>query len=129
MDVLRCKAPEMVRKEILMHFIAYNCIRRLIFDSSEHLNTEFERVSFKAGLQALRQWIDGGILHPEPNEKPLRLLSKFMDYIADRMVPDRPGRVEPRAVKRRPKPHQLLTKPRREMEVIPHRNRYHAKPA
>lgn len=129
MDVLRCKTPDMIRKEILMHFIAYNCIRRLIHESSEHLNTAHERVSFKGGLQALRQWIGGGHLNLEPNEKPLQLISKFLDYIADKIVRNRPGRSEPRAVKRRPKPHQLMTKPRHEMEVIPHRNRYHAKPA
>jgi hypothetical protein len=126
MDVLRCKTPEMVEKEILMHFIAYNCIRRLICESSEQMNAAHERVSFKGGLQALRQWIDGGHFHIESNKKPQRLISEFLEYIADKIVCHRPGRSEPRAVKRRPKPHQLLTKPRREMKVIPHRNRYHA---
>lgn len=129
MDILRCKTPDMIRKEILMHFIAYNCIRRLIHESAERLNTAHERVSFKGGLQALRQWMHSGHLSTKPNEKPQRLLSELLGYIADKIVPNRPGRREPRAVKRRPKPHQLLNKTRHEMEVIPHRNRYHAKPA
>lgn len=129
MDVLRCKTPDMVRKEILMHFIAYNCIRRLMYESSEQLNTAHERVSFKGSLQALRQWIIGGHLSLEPNAKPWQLFSQFLEHIADNIIPHRPGRSEPRAVKRRPKPHQLLTRPRHEMKVIPHRSRYCAKPA
>ena len=129
MDILRCKTPDMIRKEILMHFIAYNCIRRLIHESSERLNKAHERVSFKGSLQALRQWIHSGHLSTKPNEKPQRLLAKLLEYIADKIVPNRPSRREPRAVKRRPKPHQLLNKPRHEMEDIPHRSRYHAKRA
>lgn len=129
MDILRCKTPDMIRKEILMHFIAYNCIRRLIYESAKTLNTQHERVSFKGGLQALRQWIDNGHLSIKPNQKPQHVLLELMKFIADKLVPNRPGRNEPRAVKRRPKPHQYLTKPRHEMKVKPHRGRLYAKTA
>ncbi|MDX8405347.1 MAG: IS4 family transposase, partial [Mariprofundus sp.] len=56
MDILRCKTPEMVRKEILMHLIAYNCIRRLMLEAAEKKNVTLRRISFKGSVQALRQW-------------------------------------------------------------------------
>ncbi len=58
-----------------------------------------------------------------------QLLSKLYDSIADKIVPERPERSEPRCVKRRPKPYQLLNKPRKEMKEIKHRSRYRAKAA
>ena len=56
MDVLRCKTPDMIRKELLMHLIAYNCTRCLIFDASDKENIAIKRISFKASIQAIRQW-------------------------------------------------------------------------
>jgi IS4 transposase len=52
MDVLRCKTPAMVRKEILMHFIAYNAIRLLMFDAALQAKQRPRRLSFKATLKA-----------------------------------------------------------------------------
>jgi len=45
MDVLRCKTPAMVRKEILMHFIAYNAIRLLMVDAAEQAKQRPRRLS------------------------------------------------------------------------------------
>ena len=56
MDVLRCKTPEMIHKEIVVHFIVYNAMRQLMLESAEHSKTELSQVSFKASVQALRQW-------------------------------------------------------------------------
>ncbi|MDQ6968955.1 MAG: transposase, partial [Mariprofundus sp.] len=56
MDILRCKTPEMIRKEILMHMIAYNCIRSLIVHATTGTKTKTRRISFKGSLQAIRQW-------------------------------------------------------------------------
>ncbi len=56
MDVLRCQTPEMIRKEVLMHFIAYNCIRRLMGEAAKEADISFRAVSFKGSLQALRNW-------------------------------------------------------------------------
>jgi hypothetical protein len=56
MDILRCLTPEMIRKEILMHFIAYNCVRRLMYEAAEEADIEVRVVSFKGSLQALRNW-------------------------------------------------------------------------
>ncbi len=56
MDLLRCRAPKMVEKEILMHFIAYNAIRLLMVEAATELGQVPRRLSFKGSIQALRQW-------------------------------------------------------------------------
>ena len=56
MDVLRCKTPEMIHKEIVVNFIVYNAMRQLMLESAEHSKTELSQVSFKASVHALRQW-------------------------------------------------------------------------
>jgi len=56
MDILRCQTPEMIRKEILMNFIAYNCVRRLMYEAAEKANVAVRLVSFKGSLQAIRSW-------------------------------------------------------------------------
>jgi len=129
MDILRCKTPEMVHKEILMHLIAYNCIRCLMVEAAEGNDVRVRRISFKGCVQALRQW------EPHLNQAKMsrvernRLIGLLYESIADNIVPERPGRSEPRAVKRRPKPYQLLNKPRHEMQEIKHRSKYRAKAA
>jgi Transposase DDE domain len=129
MDILRCKTPDMVQKEILMHLIVYNCIRNLMCEAAKKNNTGVRRVSFKGSVQALRQW------EPHLNQTKMncqdriRLVKLLYESIAKNIVPERPGRSEPRAVKRRPKPYQLLTAPRHEMKETPHRGKYRAKEA
>ncbi len=126
MDVLRCLTPGMVQKEILMHFIAYNCVRRLMYEAAEEADMDVRLVSFKGSLQALRSW------EPHLNQAELsraeqfRLLSDLYEAMTNVPIRQRPGRSEPRCVKRRPKNYQRLTAPRHEMKEIPHRNRYRA---
>lgn len=129
MDILRCKTPDMIHKEILMHFIAYNCIRSVMLEAAIKHRTQVRRVSFKGSLQALRQW------EPRLNQDKIndrdrsKLVELLYDSIAQNIVLERPGRSEPRAVKRRPKPFQILNAPRHQMIEIKHRNRYRAKQA
>jgi hypothetical protein len=126
MEVLRCLTPEMVRKEISMHFIAYNCVRRLMYEAAEEANLEVRVVSFKGSLQALRNW------EPHLNQAKIskaerfRLISDLYESMTNQPIRRRPGRSEPRCRKRRPKSYQLLTSPRHVMKEIPHRNRYRA---
>lgn len=126
MDVLRCRTPEMIRKEILMHFIAYNCIRRLMYEAAGEADIAVRVVSFKGSLQALRSW------EPHLNQVELstaerfRLISDLYDAMTNTPIKQRPGRREPRCVKRRPKNYQRMTAPRNEFREIPHRNRYRA---
>ena len=113
----------MVRKEILMHLIAYNCIRRLMLEAAEKNNVTLRRISFKGSVQALRQWEPHlNQVKISRNEKA-QLIRLLYDSIARYIVPERPGRSEPRAVKRRPKPYQLLTAPRHEMKETQHRGK------
>lgn len=126
MDILRCRAPAMVTKEILMHLIVYNAIRSLIFDAAREIDQPSRRISFKASLQALRQW-EPLLNQPDLKDRELRQrMASLRATIADAITPDRPGRQEPRCVKRRPKPFQLMNRPRHEMKEIQHRNRYRA---
>jgi hypothetical protein len=123
MDILRCKTPAMIRKELLMYFIAYNCIRRIMYEAAEEADLPVRLVSFKTSLQTLRSW------EPNLNQTRLsrrerfRLISMLYASITQNPIRQRPGRSEPRAVKRRRKNYHLLTKPRREMHVPSHRNR------
>lgn len=125
MDVLRCRSSAMVEKEILMHFIAYNAIRLLIVEAANEAGQATRRLSFKASIQALRQWEPLFSRASDPREQR-RLFDALRSTIAKHIVPYRPGRREPRCVKRRPKPFALLTAPRHQMIEIPHRSRYRA---
>ena len=126
MEVLRCRSPKMVEKEILMHFIAYNAIRLLMLEAAAEVGQAPRRLSFKGSVQALRQWEPQFSKVSDPGEQR-RLVGTLRASIAGHLVPHRPGRREPRCVKRRPKPFALLTTPRHQMIEIPHRSRYHAK--
>jgi hypothetical protein len=129
MDILRCKTPEMIRKEILMHFIAYNCIRRLMCEAAKEMYLKARIVSFKGSVQALRNW------EPHLNQAKIsraerfKLISDLYEAMTNTPITQRPGRSEPRCLKRRKKNYQLMTLPRHEMKEILHRNRYHAEAA
>lgn len=128
MDVLRCRSPKMVEKEILMHFIAYNAIRLLMVEAAVDVGQVPRRLSFKGSVQALRQW-EPQFSQARDSQEQRRLPGALRSSIAAHPVPLRPGRREPRCVKRRPKPFALLTAPRHQMVEIPHRGRYHANAA
>ena len=129
MDVLRCKTPAMVNKEILMTFIAYNAIRCLMNQAARQQNIPLRRVSFKGCIQALRHW-EAHLNQAKMNRlEQARLRRILIESIADYATRHRPGRREPRARKRRPNNYQLMTVPRHEMKEIPHRSSYRAKQA
>lgn len=128
MDILRCKSPDMIQKEILMHFIVYNCIRFLMLKAAGQKGVSPRNISFKASVQALRQWEP--LLKPDMKISELnRLIYLLYDCISASEIHQRPGRREPRCIKRRPKNFQLLNKSRHEMIEIFHRSRYSAKQA
>lgn len=129
MDILRCKTPAMIRKEILMYFIAYNALRHLIYETAHAHEQDPMRLSYKGALQALRQ--AEGYLNQAADcpQEIHRIRENIYDSIRTTIIPFRPGRTEPRCLKRRPKPYQLLTAPRGEMIEIKHRSKYRAKVA
>jgi hypothetical protein len=129
MDILRCKSPEMVNKEIVMHMIVYNCIRGLMAEAVQNIEIRVRQISFKGSLQAFRQWEPHLNQTKNGRTKQGNLIQLLYESIVGNILIERPGRSEPRAVKRRPKPYQLLNKPRHEMKEIKHRSRYCAEAA
>ena len=123
MDQLRCKTPDMVHKELLAYLVAHNLIRCVMAETVARHAVELERVSFKGAVDALRQY--SAALAQARNRKMRRQLwEDLLRNLARDLVPQRSGRQEPRAVKRRPKPYPLLNRPRRRFVEISHRNRY-----
>jgi hypothetical protein len=110
MDVLRCKTPDMIEREMWMHLLAYNLVRTLTAQAAREAGLEPRQVSFTAGMQFLRSFAPAmAVLPPEKAQEMYRLL---LELLARQVVGDRPNRYEPRAVKRRAKPHPLLKEPR-----------------
>lgn len=110
MDILRCKTPEMVRKEMWTCLLAYNLIRQTMLQSARKAGVSPRTLSFTAALQ----FIGTGWLTTALSDDALAALlgDTALASMAEHVVGNRPGRVEPRAIKRRPKEQALLTKPR-----------------
>ena len=109
MDVLRCKSPAMVRKEIWMHLLAYNLIRTLLAQAAATVGLCPRDLSFKGALQTLVVFAAAGWSCPQRSNELYRAVLRA---VATHRVNDRPDRVEPRAVKRRPKKLVYLNEPR-----------------
>lgn len=123
MEPLRTKTPEMVAKELAMHLIAYNLLRALMLEAACEYPIQATRLSFANALATVRMWTPFMLsLHYEQRHR--EGLELLLYYLATTVVPDRPGRSEPRAVKRRPKNYQLLNKPRSHFKEIKHRTKY-----
>ena len=123
MEVLRCKSPKMVHKELEMFFIAYNLIRCLMTQAGAISEVPVQRLSFKGTVDSVRQF-SAAIAQARSRKQQKQLIARLLEIIAQDQVPDRPGRREPRAVKRRPKAYQLLNRPRHQMQELQHRSRY-----
>jgi hypothetical protein len=110
MDVLRGKTPDIVRKEIWVHALAYNLIRLLIAQTAVRHERAPHTISFKGAMQTLLAF-QPHFFHATAADLPA-LLAALWDAVAAHTVRDRPDRIEPRVRKRRPKPYKLLTVPR-----------------
>ena len=111
MDVLRCKTPEMVRKEVWAHLLAYNLIRTLMAQAANELGCAPRDLSFKGTLQTMKEFAER--LLDRRSQNRVELHDWLLLAIGAHQVNDRPDRVEPRARKRRPKQYPRLTQPRR----------------
>ena len=110
MDVLRCKTPEMVRKEMWTCRLAYNLIRQTMLQSAQKAGVSPRVLSFTAAVQSTAaSWL---VIVLSDDALATLLIDAASVSLAEHVVGNRPGRNEPRAIKRRPKPHDLLTKPR-----------------
>ncbi len=118
MDILRCKTPEMVRKEIWTHVLAYNLIRTIIAQAATKHRLEPRSISFKGTIQTLEAFQPLIAIMGERDSASLtNIYRQLLDAVATHRVADRPDRFEPRRRKRRPKAYFYLTKPRREAKL------------
>jgi len=123
MEQLRCQSPDLAEKELLVYLIAHNLIRCLMAETVARHQVDLERVSFKGAIDAARQY-SAALLEARSAKMRRLLWDDLLLNLARDLVPFRPNRNEPRALKRRHKPFPYLTKPRRQFKEIQHRNRY-----
>jgi hypothetical protein len=110
MDVLRCKTPHMIGNEIWTCLLAYNLIRQSMLQAAARSGLSPRQLSFTRAMQTI-----GASWMTLPTEDQVALIIEVqLDSLTEQLIGNRPNRVEPRAVKRRPKPHKLLTQPRAE---------------
>ncbi len=117
MEILRGRSEDIVRKEIYLHFLAYNLIRALMWQAAQDHGRSLHRLSFAGTMQQFHALAPYLCLFAGTS-KAARLYQLLLSWIARDRVPDRPQRVEPRALKRRLKPYHLLTRPRKEMRKV-----------
>jgi len=122
MDVLRCRTPEMVHKEIWTHLLAYNLLRTVMAVAAAENGLEPRQVSFTGAKQAVTAFAPK-IEAVSPQDRPA-LIDALLVVIAYHRVGDRPGRWEPRARKRRPKPGARLNQPRAVAKLPKNRSKW-----
>ena len=111
-DVLRCKSPAMIEKEVCMNAIAHNLTRCVMQESAQRHDVELSRLSYKGTLDTMRHFADR--IHTVQGRAREKLYDEMLGLIAKDLNPYRPNRTEPRVRKRRPKNFPLMTKPRHE---------------
>lgn len=113
MNMLRCKTPDLVRKELWTHILAYNLVRTIMAQAAMQHDIEPRTISFKGAVQTLEAFqpviaIQGD--HDSAHRR--RLYERLLDAITVHRVADRPNRYEPRQRKWRNKKYDFLMKPR-----------------
>ena len=108
MDVLRGKTPEMVRKEIWAHLLAYNLVRKEMLQAAIKYNRNPREMSFKVALQMMGAFLQAGVLSPDNHE----VYERFQKAIVSKKIGGQKRLPEPRVIKRRPKAFPRLQKPR-----------------
>jgi hypothetical protein len=122
MDVLRCKRPEMVEKEIWTHLLAYNLLRTVMAVAASESDVEPRKISFKGAKQTLSAFAPK--LEAARPEDRVRLVDALLVAVGYHQVGNRPGRWEPRARKRRPRPGTRLMQPRAVAKLPQNRPKY-----
>ena len=122
MDVLRCQTPEMVRKEIWAHLLAYNLLRIVMAVAAGQSEVEPRKISFKGAKQAVTAFAPK--IEAAPPERRGALIGALLATVAYHRVGDRPGRWEPRAHKRRLRHETRLMHPRDVAKLPQNRPKY-----
>jgi hypothetical protein len=127
MDILRCKTPEMVRKEIWAHLLAYNLLRTVMAVAANKSHVEPRAISFKGAKQVVRAFAPKR--EAAQPERRAGLMGALLKAVAYHRVGDRQGCWEPRARKRRPKPGKRRTQPRRSAKLAHNRAKWYERNA
>ncbi|WP_223269901.1 hypothetical protein [Nostoc sp. 'Peltigera membranacea cyanobiont' 213] len=115
-DILNTHDIKLARKlykEIHVYLLAYNLLRSLMWQAGTTYNTPPNRLSLQGTRHHLLNFIPK--LETAHSQKRFSLYRSLLKIIVHKVVPDRPGRSEPRVTKRRPKAYPRLTKPRHEL--------------
>ena len=121
MEMLRSRSPEMAQKEIYLRLIAHNLIRCIMAQAATQHQVALDRISFKGSLDALRQFSQAAAC-ARSQKKRRQLWAELLATLAADLVPERPGRREPRAVKRKKNKYPRLNAPRRKFRDHPKRS-------
>jgi len=113
MDVLRGQSPDIVRKEVWAHLLAYNVVRALMARAAAAEGVRPDELSFTGALHALNAFLPR-LQGARTEEEASRLGTRLLRLIGRRRVGDRPDRYEPRKIKRRPKNYGRLNEPRQQ---------------
>jgi hypothetical protein len=125
MDMLSCKSPAMLERELRLHILVHNLVRRLMLEAARRHRVALERISFAGALAAARRYSEA-LAQARSQRRRQELHDDLFRVLASALVPDRPGRREPRGIKRRPKPYPRLMCHRHHFREIQHQNRYDA---
>lgn len=121
MEMLRSRSPQMVHRELYAHLIAHNLVRYTMAQAAAEASAPLERLSFKGTLDALRQFTHA-MSQARSQKKRQQLWAQLLKTLAADLVPERPGRREPRAVKRVKNKYDRLNVPRRRFRDRPKRS-------
>jgi hypothetical protein len=121
METLRNRSPKAVHKELYMRLIAHNLVRCLMAQAATQHGVPLDRISFKGSLDTLRQFSQA-MAQARTQKLRAQLRAQLLAALAADLLPLRPDRREPRAVKRKKNKYPRLNAPRHLFRDPPKRN-------
>lgn len=123
MEHFRVKKPANARKTLLMMLIAYNLVKAACQEAAHNAGLDLRLMSFKGALDTIVSNTGRFLRRQRQVHKIREIWSSIVALVSEKIIDPRPGRSEPRAQKKRPKPFSYLTAPRSEYKEIPHRGK------
>jgi hypothetical protein len=121
MESLRSRSPDMAQKELYVRLMAHNLVRGTMAQAATEHDVSLDRLSFKGSLDAVRQFSQA-MAQARSKQKRRQLWKELLRTLAVDQLPERPGRREPRAVKRKKNRYPRLVGPRRQFRDHPKRH-------
>jgi hypothetical protein len=111
-DVLRSLTPDGVRNEVAARMLACNVVRSIVLEAAKEHGLDPLRISFSAAFRTVLSFAPA--LGNEPPHRLPAIYQAMLKEIASQLVPHRPGRNEPRCIRREQQHHPYLTTTRAE---------------